>query len=183
MAALDPIATIPPTVAQAGRRAPASAGNGGVTATNANRSPAAPSDAPDPVPELRFVVTLPGIEIGRFKEVGGLSVQFDVKEYAEGGVNHFMHKLPGRMKWGPITLKRGVTHEDALLAWLWEVRTKPRLVDMQIALLGPGAKKVRSWGFVGAFPIKWTGPNLNAGSNQIATEALEIAHSGMTEAS
>jgi phage tail-like protein len=30
-----------------------------------------------------------------------------------------------------------------------------------------------------AFPIKWTGPNLNAGSNQIATESLEIVHEGL----
>jgi hypothetical protein len=40
------------------------------------------------------------VVIGRFKEVSGLSAQVDVKEYAEGGVNHFMHKLPGRISGG-----------------------------------------------------------------------------------
>jgi phage tail-like protein len=38
---------------------------------------------------------------------------------------------------------------------------------------------VRSWVFQEAFPIKWTGPNLNASSNQIATEQLEIVHAGL----
>ncbi len=162
---------------------PIPATNGtGPSASSGNRSPAKPSSMPDPVSELRFRVTLAGIEIGRFKEVTGLSAQIDVKEYAEGGVNHFMHKLPGRIKWGPVTMKRGVTHEDALLKWFWEGRTKPQLVDMTITLQGPGGKTVRTWSFAGAFPIKWTGPNFNAGSNQIATETLEIAHSGMTVA-
>ena len=38
---------------------------------------------------------------------------------------------------------------------------------------------VRSWSFADAFPIKWAGPNLNASSNQVATETLEIVHAGL----
>jgi len=38
---------------------------------------------------------------------------------------------------------------------------------------------VRSWVLDGAFPVKWQGPNLNAGSNSVATETLEIAHRGL----
>ena len=45
--------------------------------------------------------------------------------------------------------------------------------------MGPDGKEVRSWSFIDAFPIKWTGPNLNAGSNQVATETLEIVHAGL----
>jgi phage tail-like protein len=45
--------------------------------------------------------------------------------------------------------------------------------------MGQDGKAVRSWVFNEAFPIKWTGPNLNAGSNQIATETLEIVHAGL----
>ena len=37
---------------------------------------------------------------------------------------------------------------------------------------------MRSWAFTDAFPVKWTGPALNAGSNDVATETLEIAHHG-----
>ena len=164
------------------------AGGGAANGAGANgvayrdRSPAKPSAEPDPVAELRFKVEVGGLSIGRFKEVTGLSAQVDVKEYAEGGVNQFVHKLPGRIKWGPITLKRGITHEDALIQWFWEVRTKARLAELHIALLGPGMVNVRKWSFLDAFPTKWTGPNLNAGSNQIATETLEIVHNGLTQA-
>jgi phage tail-like protein len=38
---------------------------------------------------------------------------------------------------------------------------------------------VRTWSFADAFPIKWAGPNLNASSNQVATETLEIVHGGL----
>jgi phage tail-like protein len=171
--------TIPPSAA------PVVARNGAAAASAAapsRRSPGGITDEADPVTELRFVVALSGVDIGRFKEVSGLSAQVDVKEYAEGGVNHFMHKLPGRIKWGPLTLKRGVTRHDALIRWFWEARTRTRPVAMVVSLRGPGGEVVRSWAFIDAFPVKWTGPNMSAASSQIATETLEIAHSGLTQA-
>jgi phage tail-like protein len=145
------------------------------------------SKTTDPVGELRFTVKLPvpGGEIGRFQECTGLAADLEVKEYAEGGVNDFMHKLPTRVKWPNIVLKRGVTHEKALLEWFWATRTSglaANVIDeVTISLMGPGSQLVRTWTFWGAFPVKWEGPTLNAGSNSIATEKLEIAHKGLTQ--
>ena len=143
------------------------------------------SKTTDPVAELRFQVKLPvpGGTIGRFQECTGLSADLEVKEYAEGGVNDFMHKLPTRVKWPNIVLKRGVTHEKALLEWFWATRTSGQasnVLEVTINLLGPGNQSpVRTWVFWDAFPVKWEGPHLNAGSNSIATESLEIAHKGL----
>jgi phage tail-like protein len=134
---------------------------------------------PDPVAELRFKVELPGLSIGRFRECTGISVEVEVKDYMEGGSNEFVHKLPSRVKYPNVVLKRGVTHEDALLKWFWESRFTVQRRDMTISLLGPGAKLVRTWAFLNAYPVKWTGPNMNAGSNQIATETLEVVHNGL----
>lgn len=145
------------------------------------------SKTTDPVGELRFKVTLPipGGTIGRFQECSGLSADLEVKEYAEGGVNDFMHKLPTRVKWPNLVLKRGVTHEKALLEWFWATRTAGLpanvLDEVTVSLMGPGSQLVRTWTFWGAFPVKWEGPTLNAGSNSIATEKLEIAHKGLTQ--
>ena len=50
---------------------------------------------------------------------------------------------------------------------------------MTVSLMGPNGQPVRAWSFTDAFPIKWTGPNLNASSNQVATETLEIVHAGL----
>jgi len=151
-----------------------------------NRSPggaptrvAALPNRPDPVGELRFKVELPGVDVGRFRECSGLAAEIEVKDYNEGGNNEFVHKLPTRVKYPNLTLKRGVTYEDGLLQWLWKTRTQPQRLDMTITLMGPGGVAVRTWAFAEAYPIKWTGPSLNSGSNQIATETLEIVHSGL----
>jgi phage tail-like protein len=137
------------------------------------------SPTPDPVAELRFKVELPGLSIGRFRECTGIAVEVETKDYMEGGSNEFVHKLPTRIKYPNVVLKRGVTHEDALLKWFWESRSSVQRRDMTISLIGPGAKLVRTWAFLNAYPVKWTGPNLNAGSNQIATETLEVVHNGL----
>ena len=138
-------------------------------------------DRPDPVGELRFKLELPGIDLGRFRECTGLAAEIECKDYNEGGVNDYVHKLPTRMKYPNLVLKRGVTYEDALLKWLWSVQRELVRGNVTIQLMGPDldSRGVRTWVFSNAFPVKWTGPNLNAGSNQIATETLEIVHAGL----
>jgi phage tail-like protein len=138
------------------------------------------SEQPDPVAELRFmVVRQPELAIGRFSECTGIAVEVETKEYMEGGSNDFVHKLPTRVKYPNLVLKRGITHEEALLEWFFESRFTPVRHDMTITLMGPGTQEVRSWTFMNAYPVKWTGPNLNASSNAIASEQLEIVHNGL----
>ena len=135
---------------------------------------------PDPVGELRFLVDLgDDLNVGRFRECTGLAAEIEVKDYNEGGVNHRVHKLPTRIKYPNLVLKRGVTFEDALLKWLWTTQNDPKPIAVTVSLVGPDGEPVRRWSFADAFPIKWTGPNLNASSNQVATETLEIVHGGM----
>ncbi len=140
----------------------------------------------DPVAELRFrlQLTTPRGPIGRFQEVTGLGAELEVKEYPEGGMNDFVHKLPTRVKWPNIVLKRGVTHEKELLQWFWDTRVSglaANVLGVTLSLQGPGSQSVRTWALQGAFPVKWTGPALNAGSNAVATEQLEIAHRGLEQ--
>ena len=65
-----------------------------------------------------FLFEVDGVEIGQFMEISGLEVNIAVEDIEEGGENSFVHKLPGRMSWPNITLKRGITQNDALLTWL-----------------------------------------------------------------
>jgi phage tail-like protein len=142
-------------------------------------------NSPDALPELRFMVTIgssPEGIIGRFSECSGLSVEYEILEYQEGGQNNYIHKLRGRAKFPNITLKRGMTKEDALMKWFKDCSDKADRKDLTIRLLSPMGKgePIRTWSFEGAYPVKWTGPNLNAGSNNLATETLEIAHRGFS---
>jgi phage tail-like protein len=147
--------------------------------TNGTGPVAALPRRPDPVPELRFTVGLPGVDLGRFRECTGLAAEIEVKDYNEGGVNDRVHKLPTRMKYPNLVLKRGVTFEDALIQWLYKTQQQAMRIPVTVSLMGPNGKPVRTWAFADAFPVKWTGPNLNASSNQVATETLEIVHAGL----
>ena len=133
-----------------------------------------------------FLVEVDGVEIGRFAEISGLEVSVETEEIQEGGQNSFVHKVPGRMTWPNITLKRGITQNDSLIKWLQESsgeqfaanKNKLRRSTAAVTLIGPAGKRLRAWEFDGAFPIKWTGPNFSVDSTDMAMEQLEISHHG-----
>ena len=177
-----PGGAVPSPGAAAARARGNTAGPGGTPlnrSTHGSGSVATLPNRPDPVGELRFKVELPGVNLGRFRECSGLAAEIEVKDYNEGGVNDRVHKLPTRMKYPNLVLKRGVTYEDALLKWLYKTQAEAQRIAITVSLMGPDGQPVRSWSFADAFPIKWTGPTLNAGSNQVATETLEIVHAGL----
>lgn len=133
-----------------------------------------------------FLVEVDGVEIGRFTEISGLQVTVETEDVQEGGQNGFVHKLPGRMTWPNIVLKRGITQNDSLIEWLTKSsgeqfaanRSSLARTTAAITLIGPAGKRLRAWEFEGAFPVKWTGPNFSVTSNEIAMEELEICHHG-----
>jgi phage tail-like protein len=130
-----------------------------------------------------FVVDLQGlnVKLGYFTQVTGFSSQVDVLEYPEGGQNTFVHRLPTRTKQGNVTLKRGVITDDkALVEWYTKTVVQAQPVTMVVTLKDTMEKPIRTWNFRNAYPIKWTGGDLNAGGNEFLTESLEVAHNGFT---
>jgi phage tail-like protein len=136
---------------------------------------------PDPVlfPDHYFKISLPGIDIGMFRDCGGLSMEFDVFEWAEGGNNEFVHHLPGRVRYPYLTLGRGLTDQDALQQWFWQTRQQPELKEVTLELHTADGAHSRAWVFADAFPIRWTGPSVATESAGMASESLDIAHSGL----
>jgi phage tail-like protein len=131
--------------------------------------------------QSHFEVKIPALDnlqVGFFTQVQGLSAQIDVMEYPEGGRNDYTHKLPTRIKHTNLTLKRGLTSEPGLLAWLRSTIVEAKPVEMSLTLCDYEGKPVQSWSFAGAYPVKWSGPDANAGGNDMMTETLEIAHQG-----
>jgi phage tail-like protein len=135
-----------------------------------------------------FLFEVDGEAIGMFTEVTGLEVHVEVATYEEGGENGFVHQLPGRMTWPHIVLKRGVTNNDTLFSWVNQAsgsefaKNSNKLTrdSGAITLIGSDGTRLRSWEFQGVFAVRWTGPHLVVGSNELAAEELEIAHHGFT---
>jgi len=141
----------------------------------------------DPYPAYNFEVIVVGISDdgrsvkGSFSEVSGLGVEVTPIEYRTGSEPNQVRKLPGLNKFSNITLKRGVIGDLAF--WNWLVRAMQGNVlraDGSIILLDENRAEVLRWNFVRAWPCRWTGPNLNAKTSEIAIETLEICHEGIS---
>lgn len=129
---------------------------------------------------LRFKVTIDSqLSLGDWTKCEGLTVEWDVHEYKEGGVNAWVWRLPGRAKFQNIKLTRPVTKSTADVAkWLSTVKPAMSRTTAKIAVMDAAGEEVASWSVAGVYPVRWTGPTLDVGQNQAATEVLELSHIG-----
>ncbi|HXN01560.1 MAG TPA: phage tail protein [Candidatus Dormibacteraeota bacterium] len=133
-----------------------------------------------PGQSVHFRVRIDGEQdLGAWSKCDGLSVEYEVKEYMEGGENAFVHKIPGRAKYQNIKLTRIVNKESVKVAvWLTSLQAMVKRQTAEIAALDGKGETIATWTLKGVYPAKWTGPSFDAGSNQIATETLELVHNG-----
>ncbi len=138
----------------------------------------------DPLVSVNFYVDVGGKVTGMFKECSGLGSESDVVEHkvvTKGGIPTTM-KVPGTLKWQNVVLKRGVTNDMEIWNWRKQVedgKVEGARKDGSITMYNQAMKEVARWNFVSAWPIKVSGPSLNAGTNEIAVEELTISHEGM----
>jgi phage tail-like protein len=136
----------------------------------------------DPYLSFRFRIEIDGIISGGFAECSGLQVETETEEYREGGVNDYVHKLPKVTKYPNLTLKRGITDSEELWEWYQDVvMGRIQRKNGSIILLNSEGNETWRWNFKGAYPVKWTGPDLKSDSNAVAFETLELIHTGMTK--
>ena len=135
---------------------------------------------PDPGVAYLFEVQIDGHSIGLWTECTGLVAQYQIEEYEEGGQNMFVHKLPGRLKFENIKLKRALDGQSGKVAsWFASVHHSSVVrTTASITLLDPELEKVADWHLMDVVPVRWSGPSLNAGQNAVAEEELELAHHG-----
>jgi phage tail-like protein len=137
----------------------------------------------DPLVSAWFGVEFQGQVVGAFRECTGLGSQNEVVEYKASGPKgeYVVKKVPGRMTWNNITLKRGIT--DAMDMWKWRAIVEEGKIDEarkngSIVMFSQQGQEVARWDFVNAWPSRITGPTPNAANNEIAIEELEITHEG-----
>ena len=134
----------------------------------------------EPVLNFRFAVEIEGIAVGWFTECGGLSVERETYPYKEGGLNAYVHELPGRVKRTHITLKRGIADKEL---WKWfagksdaglhEGKVTHR--NTTVILYNVDRTEAKRWHINRAYPVKWAASDLMADSNQVVVETLELA--------
>ncbi len=137
------------------------------------------TDPADPIANFRFGVEIEGVVAGWFTDCSELTVEREVTPYKEGGVNEYEHQLPGHVTYSGITLKRGLA-DNALWDWFQEGLYDGRveLHNVSIVLYDGDRAEAKRWDLIDAYPVKWTGPDLEADSDNIAIETLEIGCGG-----
>jgi phage tail-like protein len=132
----------------------------------------------DPFRGYNFRVELDNTSVASFRECGGLTATTDSVDYREGKDTPLsVRKLTGLRKFTNITLKRGYTTNQDL--WKWYKNILNGVTDRRngaIVLQDEQHNDVLRWNFENGWICKWEGPGMNATSNDVAIESIEICH-------
>jgi len=116
-----------------------------------------------------------------FSECSGLGVKIKKETYFEGGVNDQQRIILGQAEFSDVTLKRGITDDFAFWDWISNTLSgeQKERRNVNILLFNQAGETMQCWTLVGAVPIGWRAPSLQANSNTVAIEELTIAHEGL----
>jgi phage tail-like protein len=114
----------------------------------------------------------------RFQTVSGLSVEYEMEEFKEGGENRFVHKLPMRTKYADMVLKRGMLTDSDVIQWCLRAFRDREFepADVTVILMNEKGEPLRTWKVSQAIPKKWLVSDLNANENAVVIETLELTY-------
>lgn len=138
----------------------------------------------DPLLGFNFLLELEGAAAGYFTECSGIGSEHEIVEHkvVDKQGHEIVRKIPGRLKWQDITLKRGITSDLQLWAWRDAVvlgKVGEARKNITITMLDREYNPVSMWHFSNAWPSKVTGPSLKSDSNEFGVEEVTLVHEGM----
>ena len=144
----------------------------------------------DPYKNLKFRVKWDGRYVAGVSKVSGLKRTTEVIEHREGGDPSTSRKSPGRTKFEPITLERGVTHDTEFEKWankVWnlgsglgaEVSLRDFRKDVIVELYNEAGQLVLAYMIFRAWVSEYEAlPELDANANAVAIERLKLENEG-----
>jgi phage tail-like protein len=144
----------------------------------------------DPYKNFKFRIKWDGKYVAGVSKISSLKRSTEVVEHREGGDPRSARKSPGRTKYEPITMERGVTHDTEFERWankIWNygngLGTETSLRDFrkditievynEAGQLALAYKIFRCW--VSEFQAL---PDLDANANAIAIQTLKLENEG-----
>jgi len=128
-----------------------------------------------PYAAFNYLVVIEGRVVAGFSEVSGLDMDTDPVEHREGAEETKARKRHRPKKLTRIVLERGYAKDRVL--WEWRRHAMEGRIERRsgsIVLLYEARERAMGWSFRGGWPAKLEGPGLNAKTNEVAIEALEI---------
>ena len=142
-----------------------------------------------PYKKYNYRVEIGSIDVAAFSEVSGFDASIDVIEYREGteAINS-PRKMPGLTKYGNVTLKWGMSDNMSFYEWVAGISSgekgsaEDRVQDVTIYLQDDNHQDIAHWELINAWPCKYTAPDFNATSSEVAFESVELAYEEMRRA-
>ncbi|MEM8603060.1 MAG: phage tail protein [Cyanobacteria bacterium P01_H01_bin.121] len=136
----------------------------------------------------RFYVEIDSQLTASFTECDGLGVQIKKEVIAEGGVNEQQRIILGPSEFSDVTLRRGVTDDPSFWNWISALLTQrssgtgfqKHRRNVNILVFNQAGETMQCWTLIGAVPIGWKAPSLQAEASSVAIEELTLAYESMS---
>jgi phage tail-like protein len=139
-----------------------------------------PTQRDNPYANFNFVVEIDGVEVGAFSEVDLPEATIEAIEYRDGSdLSSGARKLPGRVSYTNVVLRRGLSGRTDL--WEWFRATRDGMLERRnvaIVLLDEARKPVQRWLLRDAWPVRYSSSRLDGRGNEVVIETLELAYEG-----
>ena len=144
----------------------------------------------DPYKNFKFRVKLDGRYVAGVSKVSALKRTTEVVEHREGGDPSTARKSPGRTKFEPITLERGVTHDVDFEQWankVWnygaglgaEVSLKDFRKDLIVEMYNEAGQVVIAYHVYRCWVSDYQAlPDLDANANAVAIQHIKLENEG-----
>ena len=144
----------------------------------------------DPYKNFKFRVKWDGRYVAGLSKVSSLKRSTEVVEHREGGDPSHGRKSPGRTKYEPITLERGVTHDLEFEKWankVWnfssglgtEVSLKDFRKDVIIELYNEAGQLAIAYKIFRCWVSEYQAlPDLDSNANAVAIQHIKLENEG-----
>jgi phage tail-like protein len=129
-----------------------------------------------PYRAYHFQLEIDGHRKAYFTECSGMEVSVETIRYRTGEAGHTVRSLPGRVTYGDVTLRYGLTQDPEL--WLWfatAVQGKVVRKNVSVLLTDSTGQELMRWSLIRAWPNRWRGALLDANTSEVAIESVTLA--------
>lgn len=144
----------------------------------------------DPYKNFKFRIKWDGRYVAGVSKVSSMKRSTEVVEHREGGDPSTVRKSPGRTKYEPVTLERGVTHDLEFEKWankVWnygsglgaETSLKDFRKDITVEFYNEAGQLAIAYRVYRCWPSEYQAlPDLDANANAVAIQTLKLENEG-----
>ncbi len=139
----------------------------------------------DPFRNYRYRLEIEGIQVAGFSQVTIAESTSDPIEYREGTDPNTPRKLSGIVKYGDISLVRGMTASLELYNWYSTIASlgtdaPGARKNVSIILVGDDGNDIARWNAIQVWPKNYKPGQLDAKGSDVLLETIDLVNEGIT---